>query len=212
MAKYSFLVGLDISHANGKILWDEVPDTYHFAFVKATQGRGFVDPRFLENRAMAQRSVIPYHFVDSSDPHQQADNFVKTANLKQGSPCMLDYEGNPHLPPIDVVDALINILTSQTGRKPVVYHGIYDLASKMVNTCPWHVPKWGPIPKAAIKWAFWQDTNKGVVPGVHGYVDHDYFHGTETDFDTWYTTGKLPSGLKSLPPKPVREKPSDLIT
>ena len=67
---------IDVSHHNGAIDWPAVAGAgIALAFIKATQGVGFVDPTFERNRNAAMAAgilAVPYHFLDTSDPDQQA--------------------------------------------------------------------------------------------------------------------------------------------
>src|ERR1051326_7468761 len=71
---------IDVSHHNGAIDWPAVAGAgIALAFLKATQGEGFVDPAFARNRAGAATAgilAVPYHFLDASDPGLQAAHFL----------------------------------------------------------------------------------------------------------------------------------------
>ena len=58
--------GIDISHHQGKISWDEIDTSYvKFVYIKATEGSDFQDSLFSFNRNEATRRGIPvgaYHF------------------------------------------------------------------------------------------------------------------------------------------------------
>src|SRR6186997_1493905 len=55
------LPGIDVSHHNGTIDWDQVKDAgIKFAFAKATEGTTFVDDEFFANRAGATREHIAF--------------------------------------------------------------------------------------------------------------------------------------------------------
>jgi len=190
---------LDISHNNGKILWSKVAGAgYRLVFVKATQGTKFVDPEYDTNEEKATDNeimVVPYHFINAEPADLQAANFIEATELAKGDAYMLDWERlNNTMPPIRLVEALGDNLRQQTGRDPLVYHGLYELSSKKINAWPWFVPKWGKEPK--MKWLFWQDTDSMLVPGITGHVDRDKFMGGEDELVDWYNTGALPVGMR----------------
>src|SRR5690348_17292816 len=87
---------IDVSHHNGAIDWPTLAASgIALAFIKATQGRGFVDPAFLANRSAAVAAgilAVPYHFIDASDPEAQAAHFLAVSGLAKGQPAMLDWE------------------------------------------------------------------------------------------------------------------------
>ena len=64
--------GIDVSHHQGKIDWPAVAvDGVGFAFIKATEGGDFVDPRFAENWKASAKAGIPrgaYHFFTQCRP------------------------------------------------------------------------------------------------------------------------------------------------
>jgi GH25 family lysozyme M1 (1,4-beta-N-acetylmuramidase) len=195
----------DISHYNGPIKWSQVPDTYRLVFIKASEGSSVFDTRFTVNAEGAidsGRMVVPYHFVTFAPAKAQAENFFKAASIRTGGVTMLDWEENVkhEIPPVETVESIIKAVEDATGRLPIMYHGLYTLKSPKINACPWNVPKYGPMPHEQLKWAFWQNTPKGHVPGINGPVDHDCWNGNETELDTFYATGALPKRLKSAPP------------
>lgn len=114
---------IDVSHRNGAIDWPAVAGGgIALAFVKATQGTRFVDPKFQRNRADAERAgvlVVPYHFLDAADPDQQADHFLAVTGLDCGQPGMIDWESAT---PTSAVVAFGTALARQTGRDPVAYY------------------------------------------------------------------------------------------
>lgn len=191
---------IDVSHAQGKINWPRVfAANYHLAFIKATQGTRFVDPAFTTNRDAASAAgllTIPYHFINLEPANLQAEHFFTTARLGRGSCVMLDWEAVPgsERAPVRLVEELIDNLRLSIQRLPVVYHGMFDLSSKKINACPWHIPKWGTEPKT--KFLFWQNTPSGVVSGISTPVDHDFFNGTLEELGIFYHSATLPKGAR----------------
>ena len=193
----------DVSHSNGTIDWVKVAaGGYHLAIVKASQGAGFKDPQFDANRRGADTHAImlvPYHFLSSTAAKGQVGNFVRCADVRPGRAVMLDWESDvpSSLPPVEVVEEVVDRVRQVTGRDPLMYHGIYTLQSKKINACPWALPKYGPEP-TKWRWLFWQNSARSKVPGIQGYVDHDFFHGTEAQLRAWYDKGTMPSNLTGV--------------
>src|SRR6266568_7684809 len=81
---------VDVSHHNGAIDWPAVAGArIALAFIKATQGVGFVDPAFESNRNAAVNAgilVVPYHFLDTADPDEQAGHFLDVPVLAAAQP------------------------------------------------------------------------------------------------------------------------------
>lgn len=191
---------IDISHNNGPVKWSLVPATIVLVMIKATQGSGFVDPRYVENDEGARdtgRLVIPYHFLDNSSIAAQLDNFHKITALPAGLPAMIDWEVEPQSnirAPIATMEAFGNLLAEVIGRAPLAYHGMYDLTSAKINAWPWMIPKYGPQPKGP-KFLFWQNTDKFPVLGIAQPIDHSIFSGTEAELRTWHKDGTMPAGF-----------------
>src|SRR5207302_5324588 len=129
---------IDVSHHNGAIDWPAVAGAgIALAFIKATQGVGFVDPAFERNRNAAVAAgilVVPYHFIDTSDPHRQAENLLAVTGLGDGQPAMLDWETAATL---SAVVAIGQAVADQTGRDPVAYYGFAQLHEASPDLARW---------------------------------------------------------------------------
>ena len=76
------VVGIDVSHHQGTINWEKVkwsqPDI-EFVYVKCSEGKTYVDPKFKENAVGAAAvgyKVGAYHYFRmTSSAHEQYDNF-----------------------------------------------------------------------------------------------------------------------------------------
>src|SRR5215210_856039 len=110
---------IDVSHHNGAIDWPAAAGAgIALAFVKATQGTRFVDPKFRRNRCDAERAgvlVVPYHFLDTADPGRQAEHFLAATGLGDGQPAMVDWETAA---PAAAVVAFGAAVAERTGRDP----------------------------------------------------------------------------------------------
>ena len=74
--------GIDISHHQGEIRWDELKkEAIEFVFIKATEGGDFTDPKFADNWRNAQKNnyhVGAYHFYRiCKNGKEQAENFIR---------------------------------------------------------------------------------------------------------------------------------------
>src|SRR5205085_3829049 len=91
-ASSTWLQGIDVSNWQGSINWTKVAaDGKRFAFLKACEGRTYVDPMYAQNRqgALAAGVVVgAYHFAlpDSSkgDAIAEADHFAAVAGVRAG--------------------------------------------------------------------------------------------------------------------------------
>lgn len=197
----AYLPGIDVSHFQGVIDWQRVKAAgIGFAFIKATDGTGFVDPQLNYNALACQALSIPfglYHFFrPTADSASQAQFFL--ANTKPYTPLLppaLDLE----LGPVTTSQAAtwLDIVDVALGRESLVYTAPAFAAenfngenSGLISVYPlWiaeYTTKPAPIVPAAWEdWEFWQHTPSGQVDGVPNAVDLDWFHGTADDLRAW---------------------------
>lgn len=210
---------IDVSHHNGAIDWPAVAAAgIALAFLKATQGARFVDPTFERNLDGADKAgvlVVPYHFIDGTDPEAQAEHFLTSAALVEGGPAMIDWETAA---PIAAVTALGDALAELTGRVPVAYYGYSQLplADRTLSAWPLMLPAYprgnrygdyqslvtrGPRlpPGRAPGWDggqrpydFHQYTPAGRIAGISGPVDRSVWVGTRAELLAWHATGAMP--------------------
>jgi GH25 family lysozyme M1 (1,4-beta-N-acetylmuramidase) len=215
---------VDVSHHNGAIDWPAVADAgIALAFIKATQGVGFVDPGFERNRNAAMVAgilAVPYHFLDTSDPDRQAEHFLAAADLGAAQPAMLDWETAATL---SALVAIGRAVADRTGRDPIAYYGFAQLREASPDLSRWplmlpeyprgmrpgdysslvqHPPRvplgrsssWsGPRANAPRPYDFHQYTPAGRVAGIATPVDRSVWVGTLADLKAWYATGALPA-------------------
>ena len=180
--------GIDVSHFQGTIDWDAVEGAgIEFAYIKATQGTTWVDPRFSENWKQVGKTGIrrgAYHFFEPDvDGTAQAKHFLSTVSLEEGDLLpVVDVETNgPGL--------LVNLekFLEETKRQTKLDAMIYvspafwneHLAEKRSE--PWPNPLWiaeygVTAPRAALglaPWVVWQYEENGRVAGIEGPVDRD---------------------------------------
>jgi lysozyme len=151
--------GIDVSHWNGAIDWTRVAaDHVVFAYIKATEGRTFVDDRFAENWAGAAACGIArgaYHVLrspTSSHVDDQVRNFLTTVTHANGDlPPALDVEQQHMQAIIDDFRAegssrtearerarewLLSWLTqveTAVGMRPILYVGLSSIIHKLAR-------------------------------------------------------------------------------
>jgi GH25 family lysozyme M1 (1,4-beta-N-acetylmuramidase) len=196
----SAVLGLDVSAGQGAIDWTTVAaEGAQFAFIKATEGTGYLSPTFAAqyNGAYAAGLIRgAYHFAlpDRSSGAAQADYFVGNGGGWSADgktlPGALDIEANPYgatcygLSPaglISWIQDFANEYHARTSRWPVVYTG-----TGFWNQCVQgdaglgnDSPLWdacycaGPqVVTGWPVWTFWQYADSGTFPG-----DQDEFNG-----------------------------------
>ncbi len=132
--------GVDVSAHQGNIQWEILSkQNIHFAFIKATEGSGWVDKKFRYNFDSSIKNGIcagAYHFFSfDSSGEKQAQNFInnvpKIPNYKRSCilPPVVDLEfyGNKASNPpskdsiYKELDILLNKLEKHYNKKPIIY-------------------------------------------------------------------------------------------
>lgn len=189
--------GVDVSHYQGTVNWSKVAEAgITFAYVKATNGKHFVDPKFHQNWHGLRTTHLyrgAYHFfLAGDDPVKQAEHFIKTMGELRAHdlPPMLDVEVSDHASAEKVEEgALVWLQTVEKamGRRPVLYtdNGFADrvLTDTRFTNYPLWIAEYAddvhrlPKPWKGKGWVIWQYSQKGKVDGIDGHVDMDRFNG-----------------------------------
>lgn len=199
--------GVDVSSYQGDIDWEVLSGQgIQFAFIKATEGSGFVDEHFAYNYAGAQKNGLrtgAYHFFSYDSPGEaQAENFIRTVEKTEGMlPPVIDIEfyGDKEAnPPAreavqEQLDAMIKKLEEHYAVKPILYateksyqlyidgaYDEYDIWIRNVITAP--------ALSDGRKWTFWQYTNRARLDGYQGeerYIDLNVFCGDLKEFERY---------------------------
>lgn len=180
-------LGIDASHHQGDIDWAAVAgDGYEFAYLKASEGSTFTDPRFADNRERARRAglrVGGYHYFSlCSGGAAQAAHFVGVlGEAGRGAlPPAVDLElaGSCTTPPgraglLAEVRTFLDAVERATGREPVVYlypefEAAYGFADELGGYRQW-VRNLDGRPRR--DWWMWQRSATATVAGVRGPAD-----------------------------------------
>ncbi len=199
------LEGIDVSHHQGPIDWRTVANAgKSFAFIRLSDGAAYRDPSFATNWAGAKAAGLTrgaYQFFRPTEsPVAQADLLLSTmGRLQDGDlPPTLDVEtlcaapatqcagGASAAATADAIGVWVDRVTRATGMTPILYTspGFWSqLPARSIEkqTIPW-IAHWNvaspTVPGAWRRWAFWQYSDKGQVPGIQGPVDLDRFEGS----------------------------------
>lgn len=187
------MVFIDASSYQGVIDWKKVRNSgVSAAYLKATEGMNWNDPKFQENRKAANTHGIhvgAYHFASLYDGKLEAEHFLKTigrVGLKDLKP-VLDLESNPkRLSPAQMrafVAAFNKTVHDRTGVWPMFYSYASFAESigfpKPVGNGLW-IAAYGrndgieypvTVPKPWKNYVAHQFTSRGSTPGIKGYVD-----------------------------------------
>ena len=191
------VLGVDVSHHQGSIDWPTLAqDRVVFAYIKATEGGDFQDPRFAENwRGAREAGVHPgaYHFFTLCRPGaDQAANFIASVPNEPGMlpPAVdLEFGGNCSARPSLVefrteLDVFLEQIAAHFGAKPMAYttDDFYDfyLAANPPDV-HWWIRSLVAEPNRS-DWVLWQ-YYPGSRDGVTGSVDRNAFRGTSVEFE-----------------------------
>lgn len=183
----SEILGIDISHYQGKIDWLKLPTQRNidFVIIKATQGNTWVDGEYRHNWQQAQNTPLligVYHYLDTRiDGTAQAEHFIKTTQGQFGdfSP-VVDIEALEHEKADDVIGVLaafIAIIEQHSQCQPIIYtsHGFW---SQLHDHDFGKYPLWladyalqPTLPNGWQDWQLWQFKDNATVSGIKGPVD-----------------------------------------
>ena len=216
------LEGVDVSHNNGVINWQQVRDAgIAFALIKATQGDKFVDPLVLQNLENCRKEgIVPgvYHFYcHDIAPEHQAANFIRNLSQQPGDlvpaidvETLGDGAGKTLPPTTDVVSGLqvmVEAVREAIGRAPMIYtypsawDEVTGNSTEFARECPlWIASYKAGAPDLVGGWtdyAVWQYTTKGNVNGIGGIVDRDRFNGGPAELKA-FCLGALEKGGRAV--------------
>jgi lysozyme len=198
--------GIDVSHYQGAIEWDELAaDGHDFAFIKATEGKELKDKAFFVNWTLAGKTGMrrgAYHFFRPEvKAEQQARNFFAAVQLVPGDlPPVIDVENRGKLSAkqlVTRVTRLAEMMEIHYGVKPILYTGqnFYNrFLAGQFDDYPLWLARYDvdePVTVCGRPYTFWQYTDRGRLPGIHGNVDRNVFMGSHLDL-----------AMLCLPPSP----------
>ena len=198
------LNGVDVaSHqhpGNSAIDWTEVKASgQNFAFIKATEGTGYINPYFTADSFKAQQAgVTPgsYHYAKPGYGNARAEADYYAATLATGPqpslPPVLDLEESGGLDPVSLqnwVRDWVDQIKIKTGRTPIMYTYYNFWINNMGNTTEFSdLPLWlayysdslpSTLPGGWTNVTFWQYSSTGQVNGIQGNVDLNEYYGTD---------------------------------
>ena len=203
LTKYEFNpVGIDISEYQGTIRWDSVRVVENdfpirFIFVRATVGTDRPDLKFADNwKAIKQGGFLrgAYHYYrPNENSTQQAKLFIKTVVLQKGDfPPILDIEQMPQkqsMAQLKVgIKNWLEIVEKHYGVRPILYSSERFYTDFLKDDFPeytfWIANYNFFVENLKPDWKLWQFTEKGTASGISGFVDLNFFNGTEADLQS----------------------------
>ncbi len=185
--------GIDVSHYQGSINWDEVANgtPISYVYLKATEGASLVDDTYERNLNEARRvglSVGSYHFYRPNvDWKKQFDNMTAVVKMdEQDLVPIIDIEHRGSTSLNDFIADLrsfIEKVTEYYGKKPLLYtyHNFYNSYLQGAFT-DYHfmIARYrsdSPTLNDGKDYIMWQYTSTGSIPGIRGHVDRSKIMG-----------------------------------
>ncbi len=197
---YHSVIGIDVSHHQGVIDWGKLKRRgVDFAYIKASEGENFNDPRFSRNWYGAEQAALlrgAYHFFTQCRAGLvQAQNFIRIVPKDpRALPPVVDAE---HMGPCKSGDAVADIvaeiavfldmLEKHYGKRPIIYttrefHDAY-LSGKFMKERFWIRSLLVPPTFRQEQWVLWQYHNRGRRTGIEGPVDLNAYRGTRAELE-----------------------------
>jgi GH25 family lysozyme M1 (1,4-beta-N-acetylmuramidase) len=191
--------GIDVSRWQGQMNWREVAAAgFRYAFIRATIGDAYTDPRFYANWDGAREAgllVSAYHVIAPkvSGAAQMAAFFDVLDDRISDLPLVLDVEREDGVSATGITRCVKECLYEVEGRenrKPIIY-----TARWFWNRLVLPSPEWSAydlwvasytseplLPRDWQTWRFWQYSETGRVPGSGSRsTDLNWFAGSYDD-------------------------------
>jgi GH25 family lysozyme M1 (1,4-beta-N-acetylmuramidase) len=188
------VLGIDVSHHNGKINFDEVakdPQGISYVFIKATEGQTYTDSTLKYNATEAKKAGLRvgyYHFASlntknvTEDARAEAKFFVAAISKcpYPDMPVVLDIESNKASVPATLVEIWIRSFFAEISNFGYTDYLLYSYTPFLNANLPSNhtlgdIRLWiaaytkNPTPKLPIGWNnyhIWQYSAKGKVNGI----------------------------------------------
>jgi len=195
--------GLDLSHHNGKILYDKL-DTLDFVFLKATEGGNHIDRDFDTHYKGFKKKKIAlgvYHFFRfNTNGAAQANHFLnRIKGYTFHVPLVVDVEHhkNPKVKREEVIQRLndfMQTIKNKTGQKPIIYtngHGYYDFVKNdFKHHTLWLSSTTNTKRPAEMNCTFWQFHINANLKAIKHQADLNVFRGSREEWKRYLKKNK----------------------
>ena len=196
--------GIDVSHYQGRINWDEVArdSKVTYVYLKATEGTGNVDDTYSYNFNECKRvglKVGSYHFFRPQlSAKSQFDNFMSRVEpRRQDLLPVVDIETTNGVSDAVLQTRLLEfceLLEKEFGKKPIIYTGknFYNKHihhNSRLRTYKFFIAAYSFIEPDLYDdndYVLWQYSATGSVRGIRGNVDMSRFVGRHDIRDIQY--------------------------
>ena len=187
----NYAQGVDVSAHQGRIDWDALARAdVRFAYIKASEGATYVDPRFATNWRDAGRAGVrrgAYHrYTLCRTAEAQAANFFRTApRAPDALPPAVDVENFQDCNSREAVahiEEFLNTVEARYGARPILYvtRQFHDAHERdFPRERFWIRSLYAPPEFRRGVWVIWQHHNHAQRPGIDAPVDLDAFRGDE---------------------------------
>lgn len=185
--------GIDVSEWQGTIDFAEVKSSgINIVYIKSSEGDNYIDPYFKSNYTSAKENGLKigfYHFLTAQTEEEaltEARFFVSVINgLDSDCRLAMDFEVFDNLTLAEINDIALTFLSEVqriTNKEVVIYSDAYNaratFSSRLASEYPVWVAEYGASEPENGQWNTWigfQYTDRGIVSGISGFVDRDYF-------------------------------------
>lgn len=185
--------GIDVSEWQGEIDWGSVRKAgIEVAYIRSSEGSGYVDPYVIDNYNGAKENGIKvgfYHYLTATNEEEaldQAEFFVSVIKgLSVDCRLAMDFEyfGGLSTTEINQISRIfLEEVKRLSGKEVIIYSDAYNAAYTFSEDLALEYPVWvadyGVSEPGNGNWNTWdgfQYTDEGVISGISGYVDRDYF-------------------------------------
>lgn len=186
--------GIDVSGWQGEINFAQVKNAgIDFVYIKASEGLNTVDQYFYRNYEEAKANGFNigfYHYVTARTTEEalrEAEHFANTiAGTTPTCKLAMDFENFENLS-VNEVNEISRVFLKRvqelTNKEMIIYSNTSAartiFSQELANEYPlWVAQYYATNPSDNGKWSVWegfQYTDRGIIPGINGYVDRDIF-------------------------------------
>lgn len=185
--------GIDVSEWQGNIDFAEVKASgIDIVYIKSSEGNNYIDPYFKSNYNSAKENGLNigfYHFLTAKNEEEailEARFFASVVNgLDSDCRLAMDFEVFNNLSLTEINDISLAFLSETqrlTDKEVVIYSDAYNaratFSSRLASEYPIWVAEYGSDEPENGQWNTWigfQYTDRGIVSGISGFVDKNYF-------------------------------------
>lgn len=199
---------IDLSHHNVVEDWHAIAAADIVGVIhKCTEGASYIDGQYAMRRPAAREAGLlwgAYHFLRPGSMEEQAEHFLSEARYDGETLLAIDHEDAGV--PLHDLESILDIITGQTGQRPVIYSGhvLKEQLGMVTVNHPlgayrlWlaHYSEEPTWPAAWERPWLWQYSETGNVPGVVPPTDENSYERTDEELIaewTWFasTTGEM---------------------